>query len=93
MSTIRIERQYRQSQDELRAGLETLSKRFQEEFDGQYQWNGRRIEFKRSGANGFVEYDDTTVRLELKLGLMFSPFASKVRSQLEAYVDEYVAVK
>lgn len=93
MSTIRIERQYRQSQDELRAGLETLGTRFQKDFDVQYQWNGQRVEFKRSGASGFIEYDDTTVRLELKLGLVLSPLAGKVRNHLEAYVDEHIAVK
>ena len=93
MSTIRIERQYRQSQEELRAGLEALGKRFKEDFEVEYQWNGQRVEFKRSGASGFIEYDDTNVRLELKLGLMFAAFSGKVRSHLEAYVDEHVAAK
>lgn len=93
MSTIRIERQYRQSQQELRDALDALGSRFQEKFDVQYQWRGQRVEFKRSGVTGFIEYDDTNVRLELKLGLMFAPFAGKVRSHLEAYVDEHVAVK
>lgn len=94
MSTIRIESPYRQSEAELREGLETLGKRFSEKFDAQYQWrDDRRIEFKRSGASGFIEYDDTMVRLELKLGLMFSPFAGKVRSYLEEYVDKHIAVK
>jgi putative polyhydroxyalkanoate system protein len=93
MSTIRIERQYRQSQAELREGLETLGSRFSEKFDVQYKWNGQRVEFKRSGVNGFIEYDDATVRLEMKLGLMFAPFASKVRSHLEEYVDEHIAAK
>ena len=93
MSTIRIERQYRQSTTELREGLETLGKRFSEEFDVKYEWRGQRVEFKRSGVSGFIEYDDTTVRLEMKLGLMFAPFASKVRNQLETYVDEHVAAR
>lgn len=93
MSTIRIVRQYRQTQAELRQGLETFGEQFKEKFDLQVQWRDQRVEFKRSGLNGFVEYNETTVTLEMKLGLMFAPFAGKVRSQLEAYVDEYVVAK
>jgi putative polyhydroxyalkanoate system protein len=93
MSTIRIEREYRQSQAELKQGLETLGSRFKEKYDVDYKWHGQRVEFKRSGVNGFIEYDDKMVRLEMKLGLMFAPFASKVRSQLEEYVEEHIAAK
>jgi putative polyhydroxyalkanoate system protein len=93
MSIIRIETAYRQSQEDLRQGLETLSRRFSEKFDARYQWQDQRVEFRRSGVSGFIEYDETKIRLELKLGLMFAPFAGKVRSYLEEYVDKHIAVK
>jgi len=90
MATIRIQRRYRQSSAELRQGLENFGVQFREKFDLEYQWIGQRVEFKRSGVKGFIEYDADTVSLEMKLGLMYAPFASKVRSQLEAYLDEHV---
>lgn len=93
MTTIRIQRKYRLSSDELRQGLENFGAQFREKFDLQYRWVGQRVEFKRSGVNGFIEYDEETILLEMKLGLLYAPFAGKVRSHLEAYVDEFVAVK
>ena len=56
------------------------------------QWmkepEGERLEFKRSGANGFIEIGDHELEIEIKLGMLLTPLKSTIETKINDYLDE-----
>lgn len=91
MSRIRVERSHSLGREAARAKAEQLAERLASEYEVRYRWQGDTLEFRRSGAEGSIAVGDSTVRVELKLGLLLSPMGGMIQREIERALDKSLA--
>ncbi|GIZ12773.1 polyhydroxyalkanoic acid system family protein [Pseudomonas sp. NCCP-436] len=91
MSRIRVERSHSLGREAARTKAEQLAERLASEYEVRYRWQGDTLEFRRSGAEGSIEVGDSTVRVELKLGLLLSPMGGMIQREIERALDKSLA--
>jgi len=91
MTQISVERKHNLGREAARLKAETLVERLAREYDLKAHWDGDTVEVKRSGANGRIEIDDDTIRVNLKLGLMLSIMGGSIKSEIEKALDKVLA--
>lgn len=91
MSTrITVERTHSLGLAAAREKAEKLADKLAREYDVKCRWNGDVLEFKRSGADGQIAVGETSVRVEVKLGLLLSPLGSTIRREIEQSLDKHL---
>jgi len=90
MPTIDIQRTHNLGRDKARAAAELVAARLKEKIDATYRWDGDDLRFERSGAKGRIHVTDTTVRLEIDLGLVLRPLKGKIEEKAHQYLDEHL---
>jgi putative polyhydroxyalkanoate system protein len=88
MARITVERSHTLGLSGARAKAEELAERLAKEYAVRYQWKGDVLEFKRSGADGTIEVEDDSVRVDLKLGLLLSAMSGAIKREIEKGLDE-----
>ena len=91
MATIHFTRQHQLDRDAARAEVQKLADKLSRELSASYQWQGDRLVFKRSGADGFVAIGDGEIELEIKLGMLLSPLKGQIESTIRAYLDQHLS--
>jgi len=57
----------------------------------QSEWEGtQEFSFRRKGANGRIEIDDSNFELNLNLGIMFRALKSQIENRIIHLVDQYL---
>lgn len=59
-----------------------------DEYGLQSEWNGGTLGFNRAGVNGTIQVTESTIELQVKLGLLFKPFQAKFEKQIAHRLDE-----
>jgi putative polyhydroxyalkanoate system protein len=90
MSRITVERTHSLGLAAARDKAEALAQRLASEYDVKYRWSGDTLEFKRSGADGTIAVGDTSVRVELKLGLLLSALGGTIKREIEETLDKHL---
>lgn len=88
MTQISVERKHSLGREAARHKAEALVEKLSREYDLKAAWNGDRVEIKRSGANGSIQIDDDTIRVELKLGMMLSMMGGTIKAEIERALDK-----
>ncbi|MGH8354241.1 MAG: polyhydroxyalkanoic acid system family protein [Pseudomonas sp.] len=88
MARISVERPHSLGRTAARAKAEQLAERLAREYSLSYRWSGDTLEFKRSGADGWIEVGEERVRVELNLGLLLSAMSGSIRREIEKALDE-----
>ena len=91
MARIHVKKPHRLEPEPLRAGVEKLAERLARELSFSYSWHGDRLEFKRSGANGFIALGDDYLELDIKLGMLLSPLKPTIEDKINDYLDRALA--
>jgi len=91
MPTIHITRPHKLSHDQVRAHVETLAGKLQQQLDASYHWEGDILRFSRSGASGRIEVGPDRVVVAVKLGMLLSPFRSRVEQSVQQYLAQHLA--
>lgn len=92
MSTISISQNHAKSEDDVREMLESLAEKLKHEYDVTAQWlSDRELELKRSGIEGRLTMLSGEVKVDLRLGMLMSPFKSKIRDELSRAMAEKLA--
>ncbi len=87
MARIRIKRQHQLDHATVRGEVEGLAERLAQELSADYSWKGDRLEFKRSGASGYLDIGGQQVEVDIKLGMLLTPLKSTIESKINAYLD------
>ncbi|MBD3671251.1 MAG: polyhydroxyalkanoic acid system family protein [Gammaproteobacteria bacterium] len=90
MAHIRINRAHSMDNKSIREEVQKLADKLSQELEARYQWNGDRLEFERSGASGFIAIGENNLNIELKLGMLLSPFKGKVEQSISEYLDRHL---
>ena len=91
MARIQIKKNHRLDRDQVRAEVERLAQGLASELSASYSWEGDRLVFSRSGANGFIDIDDSALAIDIKLGMLLTPLKSTIESKINAYLDDALA--
>jgi putative polyhydroxyalkanoate system protein len=88
MSVIDIHRAHSLDKSHAREAAETLAKDLSRQFDVNYEWEGDRLRFKRSGIKGKLEISEQELHIHLELGLMLRPFKSRIEQEIHSQLDQ-----
>ena len=90
MAKIHFLREHQLDRDAARAEMQKLADKLAGELSASYKWSGDRLEFWRSGADGYVDVGDGKIELEIKLGMLLMPLKGKIESTLRDYLDQHL---
>ncbi len=88
MATIRIKRKHHLDNETVRKEIQDLAEKLSKDLSARYSWEGDRLVFKRSGANGHIDIGEGEVDIEIKLGMVLTPLKGTVEKTVTSYLDE-----
>jgi putative polyhydroxyalkanoate system protein len=88
MATISIARKHALSHKKAKGVAEKIAKDLKKRYDLDYEWNGDRIEFERSGVNGHLSVGNEGIALEVSLGWLLTPFKPAIEREITAQLDK-----
>jgi len=91
MADIHIEKKHSLGKAGARSAVEDVARQIEKSLQITYGWDGDTLKFERPGANGAIGVTDSTVAVDIELGMMLSPFRSMVEQQVESYLNKYLA--
>ena len=91
MASVHIKRSHQLERDRVRHEVEQLADKLATELSASYSWKGDRLEFKRSGANGFIDIGKHELEIEIKLGMLLTPLKSTIETRINDYLDKALA--
>ena len=87
MARIHIKRQHELDHETVRSEVEGLAEKLADELSASYSWKGDRLEFKRSGASGYLDVSGQQLEVDIKLGMLLTPLKSTIESKINSYLD------
>ena len=87
MSKICIERSHSLGLEVAREKVVEVEHKLQERYGLKTAWKGNTIHIDGKGVSGTLEVHDSSVRLDLKLGLALRVFAGKIKDSVEQAFD------
>ena len=91
MATIRIKRAHHLDNETVRNEVQNLAEKLSNDLSAKYSWEGDRLVFKRSGANGHIDIGEGEVDVEIKLSMVLTPLKGSVEKTVTSYLDEHLA--
>lgn len=91
MAGFQIRKAHSMDKEELRDAAEGLAKQLEGSHGVRARWEGDSVRIKGAGVDGRLTLGDSDVLVSVELGLMASAFKGVLRSEVQRYLDEYVA--
>ncbi len=88
MPTIHIKKQHNIDVDTVKKEVQDLADKLSQELSADYNWKGNQLQFKRAGANGYIDIHEKEVDVEIKLGLALTPLKKTIETKISDYLDE-----
>lgn len=88
MSVIDIHRAHSLDKAHAREAAETLAKDLSRQFDVNYEWDGDRLRFKRSGVKGKLEISEQELHVHLELGMLLRAFKPRIEQEIHRQLDQ-----
>ena len=93
MATINIVQEHHLGHKKAREAAEKVAEKLSEEFDLACEWDEDVLHFERSGVSGKLELHKHKAELHIKLGFMFSMFASTIEEKVAEKMKKVFAGK
>jgi len=91
MANIHIQRKHQFSMQELKSKIDSIMVELKDEIEFQSEWESDlEFSFRRKGAKGRIEIDDSKFELNLNLGIMFRALKSQIEKRIIGVVDQYI---
>lgn len=87
MSRIRLERRHSLGLEGARDVAERVAADLQREHGVRSRWHGSELHFDRPGLSGRLMVGESTLDLEVKLGMLLSPIRGALESAMIARLD------
>jgi len=82
MADINIVQEHNLTPIKAREAAQQVADKMAEEYDLQCAWDGDVLRFGRTGVEGSLTLARAQAQMHLKLGFLFSAFASKIESKV-----------
>lgn len=91
MGAITAERAHSHGLAAAKQEAEALAIDLSEKFGLKHRWQGETLEFKGSGAKGFIKCGEDDIALRLELSFVLRPFKTRIEQEIHKYLDEFAA--
>jgi putative polyhydroxyalkanoate system protein len=91
MANIRIKQAHQLGKDDARRRVDDIAEDLKQKLHVVYQWQGDKLVFKRTGAQGAIELGDDFVEVKVKLGMLVAPMKDKIEAQIKERLQTYLA--
>ena len=88
MATISITRKHSLSMKKAKAAAEKIAKDLNKRYELDYEWNGDRIDFERTGVTGHLSVAKDRIALEVSLGWLLTAFKPTFEREINAQLDK-----
>ena len=86
-----ISREHCAGLDETKSRVEDFAQKLQKDFAVNYYWDDDTVRFKRRMVEGCIDVKESSVRVRVKLGLVFKPMKEEIRNKINRYMDKVIA--
>ena len=62
--------------------MEDIAKGLKKKYKIDYAWKGDRMQFRRTGAAGYLDLGDGFIELNIKLGMVLVPLKGKIEKTI-----------
>ncbi|MGE8097351.1 polyhydroxyalkanoic acid system family protein [Pseudomonas fluorescens] len=88
MAHISVERTHGLGKEAAREKADKLAEKLAAQYGLEPQWSGDTLNLKRSGVKGAVYVGDTSIRVDVELGLLMSAMSGTIKSEIERALDK-----
>ena len=88
MFIVHIKQQHSLDRKEMHHRVEEIAKKLKKEYKINYAWKGDKLQFKRSGATGFLGLDEGFIEVKIKLGLVLAPLKGRIEAAIKKSMTE-----
>ena len=88
MSLIRVRRKHTLGYDRACETAEEFAEKLQAQYNADYHWDEDDLRFSAKGLNGNIHIEDDSVEIQVKLGLMYRPFRTKIEKTIASELDD-----
>jgi len=85
---ISVERAHGLGKEAAREKADKLAEKLAAQYGLEPQWSGDTLNLKRSGVKGAVYVGDTSIRVDVELGLLMSAMSGTIKSEIERALDK-----
>ncbi len=90
MSYILIQKSHNMSNLELQSLVENLGKDLQKKYGGDYQIEGKLMNFIHSGVQVRISLDVSIIKIQVTLNLMMSAFKGTIEKEINSYLEKKI---
>lgn len=90
MSRIQIKRYHSMDEVDLRTITEDLGKKLKAKFGGDYSLEDNLVHYSYHSADAKFSFNETTVKVDVELGLLMFAMKGKIESEVNRYLDEHI---
>ena len=90
MSSILIQKSHNISNLELQFLVEDLGKDLQKKYGGDYQIEGKLVNFIHSGVEARISFDVSVISIQVTLSLMMSAFKGTIEKEINSYLEKKI---
>ena len=91
MANINIQRKHQLTTEMLKEKIDAIMNDIQEKIEFQSEWeNEKEFSFRRKGAKGSIEIDESNFELNLNLGIMFRALSGQIEQRIVKVVDQQI---
>ncbi len=88
MANIHIKHPYKMKRDDAKKRVEEIAEKLKKEYKIEHVWEGSKVNFRRSGASGFLELGDGKIELNIKLGMLLAPMKGKIEASIRKNLEK-----
>lgn len=89
MAVLTFERSHSLGLEAARAVAERLAGEMRTDYGVDSHWHGNDLVFSRSGLSGVLQINPESLRLEAKLGFLFSTYKTRIEASMTANFERY----
>ncbi|MGC5699983.1 polyhydroxyalkanoic acid system family protein [Pseudomonas sp. NFXW11] len=91
MARISVERAHGLGKQAAREKADQLAQKLASQYGLEPQWAGDTLNLKRSGVKGAVHVGESSIRIDVELGLLMSAMGGTIKSEIEKALDKALA--
>ena len=91
MAVIQVRRNHSKTSDEMKVTIEEMAAKLQQKLQVRTEWLSASVmSFQRKGAKGEIVFDELSVELTLRLGMMFRALKGPIESEINTAFDKFL---
>ena len=90
MARIHVSKPYTMPREAVREAVQALAEAAHSRHGVEPLWLGDSVSMKSRGVEGRLDFSGDTIDISVKLGLLASAFAPKLKREIQRYLDEHV---